>query len=96
MKWSVHFVTPHYRYRTDLGWGGAAVEVGTASELWQGSSPITLAEMESARKSIPKPAGASPAAARPALTQADVLAMKKSLQHQFELADANWQRWTPH
>jgi len=96
MKWSVHYVKPHYRYRSDLGWGGAPVEVGTASEIWHGSSPITLADLESARKSIPKPVGAAATAAQPALAEADVLAMKKSLQHQFELADANWQSWTPH
>jgi hypothetical protein len=97
MKWSVHYVKPHYRYRSDLGWGGALVDVGTASEIWQGSATITLAGMESARKAIPKQAGpAAAGAARPALTETDLLALKKSLQHQFELAAANWQNWTPH
>jgi hypothetical protein len=30
-----------------------------------------------------------------AVTQADVTAMRQELRRQFELADANWQNWTP-
>ena len=31
----------------------------------------------------------------PPVTQADVVAMQRELRRQFELADANWQNWTP-
>ncbi|MES2057436.1 MAG: hypothetical protein V4564_15995 [Pseudomonadota bacterium] len=42
----------------------------------------------------PPRAGAAGAAPAPA-TAADVEAMQRELRHQFELADANWQNWTP-
>jgi len=31
-----------------------------------------------------------------AVTQADVIAMQQELRRQFDLADSNWQNWTPH
>lgn len=39
----------------------------------------------------PQPAGAR----LPPVNQADVVAMQRELRRQFELADANWQAWTP-
>ena len=93
MKWSVHY-SGHYKYRTDLGWGGGVVEAGTASEIWNGNSTITLEAMKAARQTAPpNPALAGPPAP---LTATDVIAMKKTLQDQFKLADAAWRTWTPH
>lgn len=40
-------------------------------------------------------AGNNPPPAPPRVTQADVTAMQQELRRQFELADANWQSWTP-
>ena len=44
----------------------------------------------------PMQPGNPPAVSRlPPVTQVDVVAMQRELRHQFELADANWQNWTP-
>lgn len=92
MKWSVHYIKPHYRYRCDLGWGGGEVEAGTASEIWNKTATLTLDAMKKAREKAPKPKPGEDAP-KP-LTEADVLTMKTKLFDEFNLADQNWRSWT--
>lgn len=88
MRWSLVGGT----YRCDLGLGGAHVDVGTAAQIWNLSATLTPASLSQARlaaataQHLPAPAAA---------TAADVTAMRALLRQQFDLADTNWQAWTP-
>lgn len=80
-------------YRCDLGLGGELIAVGSSVQIWNRQATVTLAELQRLRT-------AATAARRPgvpagAATAADVTAMQQELRRQFELADANWQAWTP-
>jgi hypothetical protein len=75
-------------YSCDLGLGGALVPVGSAVDIWNNAATVSVAELQqlraAARPPVPGPVNA-----------AAVLAMQQALRAQFDLADANWQAWTP-
>lgn len=88
MKWSY----AHPNYRSDLGLGAAKYSVGKAADIWNNAATLALADLTQARAAAAAAQGnAAPAAA----TQQDLTAMRQSLRQQFDLADANWQTWTP-
>jgi hypothetical protein len=93
MQWSSTYSSAekHFHYKTDMGLGGDQVDAGTASEIWNENASITLAQLQSAWNSQ---AGRTKTTAKTAKAD-DLTAMKKELRRQFELADANWQSWTP-
>ncbi len=88
MRWS--YVRPVYR--SDLGLGGALVDVGRAAQIWNLEATLTLATLSQARAAA---ASAKNQPAPAAATAADLAAMRQLLRDQFDLADANWQAWTP-
>jgi hypothetical protein len=88
MRWSYAAST----YRSDLGLGGALVVVGRASEIWNLQATLSLATLNQARAAA---AAAKNEPAPPAATQSDLTAMRQLLRTQFDLADTNWQNWTP-
>ncbi len=70
------------------------MDLGTASAIWNKNATLTVAMLQKLRvAAAPKPAAGSPAP--PAATEAAVTAMKQRLREQFDLADSNWQNWTP-
>ena len=106
MRWSV----ARSVYSSDLGFGGALFPLGTAAQIWNREAAVTIDTLARARAPptahpgeqdpgiAPHQPGtpgrtAGTAVAHP--TQADVVAMRQELRRQFELADANWQNWTP-
>jgi hypothetical protein len=97
MKWSATYnkAEEHYHYHSDLGLGGDRVDVGTASQIWNEESTLTLATLEKLRHAAAKKAGKTGKDAPAAATAADLTAMKKSLLDQFVLADQNWPSWQP-
>ena len=93
MQWSA----TRGAYSCDLGLGGAHVPVGTAAQIWNNSATVTLVTLKQARAAAAAAQPQEPAVHAPApVTQADVVAMQVQLRQQFELADANWQSWSPH
>jgi hypothetical protein len=85
-------------YRCDLGLGGDQYAVGTAAQIWTREATVTAANITQARaaaatRAPQRPGTRAPAAA--AVTAADVTAMRELLRGEFDLADANWQNWTP-
>ncbi|PSJ43027.1 M15 family metallopeptidase domain-containing protein [Allosphingosinicella deserti] len=56
-------------------------------------TPAAAAQRPGADPGMAQRPGGAPA--RPRATAADVTAMQQELRRQFELADANWQAWTP-
>jgi hypothetical protein len=101
MKWSVHHDGKHYQYKCDLGLGGDKADVGSASEIWNEDANITIPVLKTLRDAAAARAAkvahsnTAPTPAAATVTEADVLAMKKALCHQFKLADENWRAWTP-
>jgi peptidoglycan hydrolase-like protein with peptidoglycan-binding domain len=100
MHWAKSRDTP---YQCDFGLGGAftaANNVGTADQLWTSNATVTVATLTAARTAAALAAArrigprAVPAAVAPS-TAAEVTAMKAALRTQMELADTNWQAWTP-
>jgi len=87
MRWTY----AHPSYRSDLGLGGAQTAVGTAAQIWNLASSLTLAQLTQARNAAAASKGEP---APPAATAADLAAMRQLLRQQFELADAHWQNWT--
>lgn len=85
MRWSV----AHSVYSSDLALGGALFPLGTAAHIWNHEAGVTVDMLV---RSVEAPHTVTPP---PRPTQADVVAMQQELRHQFELADANWQNWTP-
>lgn len=86
-------------YRCDLGFGGTLFTVGTAAQIWNREATITADMIRQGRAAQ---AGARPQQggqqARPAaapVTEQDVRDMRTELRRQFDLADANWENWTP-
>lgn len=78
------------RYKSDLGYGGALHNVGTAKQIWAGTALVTKAMIAQARS----------AKTGKKVTPADIKAqelneMKKTLKGDFELADRHWVKWTP-
>jgi hypothetical protein len=95
MKWSA----AGHGYSCDLGLGGAQIPVGTAAEIWNNGATITLAALKKAREAaaaVTRQPAPTPAAPPAPITEADVSAMKRQLREQLELAEANWQAWTPY
>lgn len=88
MQWSRAAGT----YRCDLGLGGQQIAVGTAAQIWNLNATLTAAQLTQARNAA---AAAHGTAAPPPATAQDLAAMRQALRAQFELADANWQNWTP-
>ena len=96
-------------YSCDLGMGGEYYPVGSARQIWARQSTVTAASLTLARvaqaaataaSQIPAPATVPRGGPRippvtPPVTPADLTAMKQALRSEFELADANWQNWTP-
>ncbi len=84
------------RYSSDLGFGGAQYNVGSAANVWNNQATVTadmIAAGRAAQLAANPPAGAQQPRLAP-VTQADVTAMQAELRRQFELADTNWQNWT--
>jgi hypothetical protein len=93
-------------YQCDFGFGGAFTaantyhHVGTAANVWTSNATITVATLTAARTAAALAAArvigprAVPAAVVPS-TAAEVTAMKAALRAEMELAEANWQNWTP-
>jgi hypothetical protein len=88
MKWSY----AQGSYRSDLGLGGAQVNVGTAAQIWNLNASLSAAILTQVRAAA---AAAKRVAAPPPATAQDITAMRQALRKQFELADASWQNWTP-
>lgn len=87
MRWSYSAGS----YRCDLGYGGSLYAVGKAGQIWNLNATVTVANIDDARKQVAaQPPGSTP----PPATTADVIAMRKELRRQFDLADQNWQAWT--
>jgi len=88
MKWA--YVHPNYH--SDLGLGGAKYSVGKAADIWNNAATLAIGDLTQARAAAATAQGKpSPAAA----TQQDLTAMRQTLRQQFDLADSNWQNWTP-
>ena len=85
MRWSV----ARSVYSSDLGFGGALFPLSTAAQIWNHQAGVTVDMLV---RSVEGPPTVTP---HPRPTQADVVATQQELRHQFELADANWQNWTP-
>ena len=94
------------RYSSDFGLGGEFFEHGTAAQIWNLEAIVTADMLARARAAQADrfgqqrpggPPGRPPLGAQrlPPVTQADILAMQRLLRHQFQLADSNWQNWTP-
>ena len=80
-------------YRCNLGMGTVKYPVGTAAQIWNLQATVTAANITQARAAMPPgPPGTPPALP---VTAATVTAMCQLLRTQFDLADANWQNWTP-
>jgi hypothetical protein len=85
-------------YRSDFGLGGQHYAVGTAANIWNNNATLTTRTLTEARAAAAAALQAQRQPPRPGLgpaTADDVTAMKAELRRQFELADANWQAWTP-
>ncbi|MBS1768234.1 MAG: hypothetical protein JSS77_01100 [Acidobacteria bacterium] len=85
-------------YRCDLGFGGALFTVGTAAQIWNNGATVTAQMIREARGAQPpRPQqGGQQAQRQPTpVTQQDVIEMRRELRRQFELADQNWENWTP-
>ncbi len=89
---SMHWSYAQGSYRSDLGLGGAQISLGTAAQIWNLNANLTPAQLTQARNAG---AAANGQAAPPPATAQDITAMRQALRNQFELADANWQNWTP-
>lgn len=84
------------RYQCDLGGGGRLFDVGSAAQIWSGQAQVSAAELTQALAARPAPApgpGTPPAAAVPAVTPAELAAMKARLQAAFRTADTQWMQW---
>jgi len=79
-------------YSSDLGLGGDLYALGTAAQIWNRQATVTVDILNRARTAAATRAHQEPPAAA---TAADVTAMRNELRRQFNLADANWQNWTP-
>jgi hypothetical protein len=88
MKWT----STRGAYACDLGLGGKQYPVGTATQIWGSVSTLVAAQLNEAKAAASKRAGQSPPAAA---TPSGLQAVKDSLRRQMELADQNWQSWTP-
>jgi hypothetical protein len=64
-----------------------------AAQQRPGGPPRQLVQPQ--RAGVGRAGGNQPAMQPQRVTQADVTAMQRELRRQFELADANWQNWTP-
>jgi hypothetical protein len=73
-------------YSSDLGLGGAFYRLGKSEDVWGLKSSITAANLAAAQKAAGVPVQA---------TNRDVSDMKVKLKADFELAEANRQRWVP-
>lgn len=94
-------------YACDLGLGGSLIPIGTAAQIWNRQAAVsvdmlTQARAASAEHPAPRSQGLAPSPTAPLhaapvakATQVDVIMMQRELRHQFELAEANWQNWTP-
>lgn len=85
------------QYSCDLGFGGGMFAVGSSAAIWGGNATVTADMIRQGRAAQAAAAAQRGGqATRPApVTEADVAAMRAELRRQFELADANWQNWTP-
>ncbi len=84
------------RYSSDLGFGGAQYDVGSAANIWNNQATVTadmITQGRAAQLAANPPAGAQQPRLAP-VTPADVTAMRAELRRQFDLADANWENWT--
>lgn len=95
-------------YSSDLGLGGQMYPVGSAIQIWNSQATVTAEMLDQARAG--QAAAAAGVGQRPGqpnvqppgnqrpggrATAEDVAAMRLALRRQFELADADWQNWTP-
>lgn len=88
---SMRWATAPGGYLCDLGLGGQKVAVGTAAQIWNLQATLTVLNLSAARAAA---AAAKKEKAPAASTEADVTAVRQALREQFDLADANWERWT--
>ena len=73
-------------YSCDLGLGGAFYRAGKSEDVWGLKSSITAGNLSAAQKAAGVPVQAA---------NSDVTNMKAKLKADFELAEANRQRWVP-
>lgn len=104
LKWGVDKLGPPNHYKSDLGFGGSLVVVGTALEIWSGSPALTKAKIVDAKNSAQKSEspGASPGKEKTVklLTETDVkdeevTKLKEALKADFQLADDKFKDWKP-
>lgn len=94
-------------YTCDLGLGGSLIPIGTAAQIWNRQATVSVDLLARARAAsavhpaarsqglAPSPGAPAGAGAAAQATQVDVINMQRELRHQFDLADNNWQNWTP-
>jgi hypothetical protein len=97
MQWS----GKHQHYKCDLGLGGELFKVGTAAQIWTRSATVTIHTLTPKHAAVKHAATrkgvahtAASATEHKKVTAADVKTMQNELRRQFELADANWEKWT--
>ncbi len=100
MKWTGRF----QRYKCDFGAGGDFYSVGTAKQIWEKNGTVSRADLAKAQSAILWKAAskAGPDAIKKfkPLTAGDIKAedvknMQQALRADFDLAEANWDKWTP-
>jgi hypothetical protein len=93
MKWAGQ----SQKYKCDLGLSGELFDVGSADVIWARTANVTAEKLKKARaqNQATPPVGQS-APPQPAVTEADVTAMRNALRDDFAAADAAaaWPTWT--
>ena len=79
-------------YTTDFGLGGDSYNVGSANDIWEGNAKVSKANLAAALTAAAKKVDPKAPAIPPAdIEDAQINAMKNTLQSIFTLANSQWQ-----
>jgi hypothetical protein len=81
-------------YKSDFGLGGALFPVGTAKQIWAGTATVTKGNLASALTAKEAAIKSKKVFKDTDITVKQISEMQKRLKGDFELADANWIKWT--